>query len=168
MQLNDLRPNRAARPDRKRVGRGHGSGHVKTAGKGTKGQKARSGGSIRPQFEGGQLPIVERLPFKRGFVNIWAIDWETTNLTQLNRFPAGTVVTRELLYGARLIEHPERPLKVLGDGALDRPLTVRAHAFSATALAAIEGAGGTVDVIPGKPKPVQTKRGKATAESTSV
>ncbi len=161
MQLNDLRPNRKARPERKRIGRGHGSGHVKTGGKGTKGQKARSGGSIRPQFEGGQLPIVQRLPYKRGFVNIFAQDWEIINLRDLNRFPAGTTVTRELLYGLRLVEHPDRPLKVLGDGKLEHPLTVRADAFSASARQAIEAAGGTVDLIPPKPRPVQTKRGKA-------
>src|SRR5881397_3180361 len=100
LKLGHLRPARGANKDRKRVGRGHGSGHVKTAGKGTKGQKARSGGSIRPQFEGGQLPIVQRLPYKRGFKNIFAQQWEIINVGDLNRFPAGTTVTAALLLGA--------------------------------------------------------------------
>lgn len=164
MQLNDLRPNPKARPGRKRVGRGHGSGHVKTAGKGTKGQKARSGGSIRPQFEGGQLPIVQRLPYKRGFKNIFAQQWEIINVGDLSRFPEGTTVTATLLHGARMIEHADRPLKVLGEGALEHALTIRADAFSEKARQTIEAAGGTVDLIPAKPKPAQTKRAKATAD----
>ncbi|HEX2171101.1 MAG TPA: 50S ribosomal protein L15 [Dehalococcoidia bacterium] len=147
MRLDEVRPAPGSRRPRKRVGRGHGSGWVKTAGKGTKGQKARSGGGVRPGFEGGQLPIIKRLPFLRGFTNIWRTEYETVNVADLARFPAGSEVTPEALVAARLVRKRRLPVKILGDGELDRALTVSAAKFTASARQKIEAAGGTVRVI---------------------
>ncbi|HEY8496582.1 MAG TPA: 50S ribosomal protein L15 [Limnochordales bacterium] len=147
MKLHELRPAPGARRDSKRLGRGIGSGKGKTAGRGTKGQKARSGGGKGPGFEGGQTPLVRRLP-KRGFTNgPFRRELAIVNLEALNRFEPGTVVTPELLLENRVVRSVKDGIKVLGDGELTRPLTVRAHAFSKAAAAKIEAAGGTVEVI---------------------
>lgn len=146
MRTHDLGPAPGARKAPKRVGRGIGSGHGKTAGKGHKGQKARSGHGKGPRFEGGQMPLTMRLP-KRGFKNPFRKVFALVNLEALNRFKAGTVVTPELLAKEGLIRLTGDGVKVLGDGDLDRPLTVRAHRFSRSASAKIEAAGGKAEVI---------------------
>ena len=131
MQLHDLKPAPGARRERRRVGRGLGSGRGTTAGRGTKGQKARSGGQINPRFEGGQLPLVQRLPQKRGFHNRNRVEYAEMNVSALARFEAGSEVTPELLYSRRIIKDDRLPVKILGDGEIDRALVVRAHRFSA-------------------------------------
>lgn len=145
MQLHELQPLSGPRQP-KRVGRGIGSGHGKTATRGHKGQKARSGGGVRRGFEGGQMPLVRRLP-KRGFTNIFKKQFSLVNVKQLERFNPGTVVTPELLLEEGLIRDLKDGVKVLGDGEIDRPLTVRAHAFSETAVRKLEAAGGRAEVI---------------------
>ena len=147
MRIDEVRPAAGSRRPRKRIGRGHGSGTGTTAGKGTKGQQARSGGGVRPGFEGGQLPIIKRLPFTRGFTNIWRQEYEVVNVTDLARFPAGSEVTPADLYKARLVRKRRLPIKILGNGDLDRPLTVSAAKFSASARQKIEAAGGTAREI---------------------
>jgi len=147
MKLHDIQAGEGARHRRKRVGRGNASGHGTTAGRGTKGQKARAGGNVPPRFEGGQLPLVRRLPYKRGFVNHSRVEYAVINVGALQRFPAGTEISPEMLHGTRLIESANLPVKILGDGALDRALSVRAHRFSATARTKIEAAGGKVEEI---------------------
>lgn len=144
MKLHELAPPAGARPERRRLGRGLGSGRGKTAGKGTKGQKARSGGSIPPYFQGGQLPLVRRLPYRRGFQNPARVDYEVVNLDQLDRLPEGEDVTPDTLRAARLVRNSNRPVKVLARGTITKQLTVHAHAFSASARAALEKAGGSV------------------------
>jgi large subunit ribosomal protein L15 len=147
MKLHDLRPAAGSKKDRKRVGRGIAAGQGKTAGRGTKGQGARSGGVKGPYFEGGQLPIVRRLPFKRGFTNIWRVEYAEVNLERLADFEAGAEVSPETLAEAGIIKSAQDPVVVLGKGRLDRPLTVKAHRFSTTARAGIEAAGGTVELL---------------------
>ena len=147
MRIDEVRPAPGSRRPRKRLGRGHGSGTGTTAGKGTKGQQARSGGGVRPGFEGGQLPIIKRLPFTRGFTNIWRQEYEVVNVADLARFPAGSEVTPAELYQARLVRKQRLPVKILGNGDLDRALTVSAAKFSASARQKIEAAGGTVREI---------------------
>jgi large subunit ribosomal protein L15 len=144
LNLSDLRPNEGAKTKKKRVGRGTGSGHGKTSGRGTKGQKARSGPGVRPGFEGGQLPIQKRLPYKRGFTNIYKTRWEVVNLERLVELDVEGPITPETLYGARAIRGLEFPVKILGNGELTKAIEVHAHAFSATAREQIEAAGGTV------------------------
>ncbi|MEW6032587.1 MAG: 50S ribosomal protein L15 [Bacillota bacterium] len=146
MRVHELGPAPGARKARKRVGRGTGSGHGKTAGKGHKGQKARSGRGKGPRFEGGQLPLTMRLP-KRGFKNPFRKVYALVNLGDLARFPAGTVVTPELLLEKRVIRKPLDGVKVLANGDLDKALTVRAHRFSRQAAEKIEAAGGKAEVI---------------------
>jgi large subunit ribosomal protein L15 len=148
MKLHELRPARKSRKKRKRVGRGISAGQGKTAGRGTKGQNARSGGGVRPYFEGGQLPLVRRLPQKRGFTNIRKVHYKPVNLDRLDRFEAGTEVTPQTLAEAGIIKSPDEPVVILGRGDLDRALTVRAQRFSASARARIEAAGGTVEELP--------------------
>lgn len=148
MKLHELRPLPGSKKDRKRVGRGISSGHGKTAGRGTKGQRARSGGVKPPYFEGGQLPLVRRLPFKRGFVNIFRVEYTPVNLERLDVFEAGSVVTPETLAAAGVIKSAKKPVVILDRGEVDRPLTVKAHRFSESARAKIEAAGGTVEVLP--------------------
>src|ERR1700693_5270099 len=143
--IHDLRPSPGATHSRKRVGRGPGSGHGKTAGRGSKGQKSRSGYRHQRGFEGGQMPLHRRVP-KRGFTNIFRIEYDIVNISDLNRFEAGTAVTPESLAGMRLARK-SRPVKILGDGAIDRALTVSAHKFSAGARARIEAAGGRCEVV---------------------
>lgn len=148
MKLHDLRPNPGKKRKRKRVGRGISSGHGKTAGRGTKGQGARSGGGKGPYFEGGQLPLVRRLPFKRGFTNIHKINYKPVNVGRLARFEANTSIDPEILATVGLLKNAKDPVVILGDGELSVALTVRAHRFSAAAKSKIEAAGGTVDVLP--------------------
>jgi large subunit ribosomal protein L15 len=149
MKLNDLRPNEGARKKRKRVGRGISAGQGKTAGRGTKGQKARSGGGKGLYFEGGQLPLARRLPYKRGFTNIRKITYRPVNLHRLAEFDFGDEeITPELMAALGLIKKPTDPVVVLGDGELGKPITVKAHRFSAVAREKIEAAGGKVEVLP--------------------
>ena len=147
MRQNDLFPPLGSRHTRKRVGRGDSSGHGSFSGKGQKGQKARSGKKVRPTFEGGQLPIVKRLPEKRGFVNKFRVEYNIVNVGQLGDFPAGTEVNPELLAGNRLIGSIRKPVKVLGDGNIEIALKVTANKFSASAREKIEAAGGSVEEL---------------------
>ncbi|MCY7525997.1 50S ribosomal protein L15, partial [Bacillus safensis] len=135
-----------SRKVRNRVGRGIGSGNGKTSGKGHKGQNARSGGGVRPGFEGGQMPLFQRLP-KRGFTNINRKDYAVINLDRLNSFDEGTEVTPELLLETGAISKLKAGVKILGNGKLEKKLTVKANKFSASAKEAIEAAGGTAEVI---------------------
>ncbi|PSR21385.1 MAG: 50S ribosomal protein L15 [Sulfobacillus acidophilus] len=145
MRLNDLRPAEGSHQKKTRRGRGLGSGLGKTAGRGHKGQKARAGGRIRPGFEGGQMPLQRRLP-KRGFKNPFRVEFEVVNLQQLNGFEADTVVTIDLMRQHRLIRR-NLPVKILGDGSLDRALVVQANAFSKSAKEKIEAASGRAEVV---------------------
>jgi large subunit ribosomal protein L15 len=147
MKLNDLRPNKGKNKKRKRVGRGIAAGQGKTAGRGYKGQGARSGGGKGPYFEGGQLPLVRRVPFKRGFTNINKIYYRPGNVGTLALFDAGTSVDSELLMINGIIKKTDDPIVILGSGKLNVALTVRAHRFSETARQKIEQAGGTVEII---------------------
>ena len=147
MKLNELSPAAGSKKKSKRIGRGHGSGWGKTAGKGHKGQKARSGGSIRPGFEGGQMPLQRRVP-KRGFNNIFAKNVVAINLSTLNRkFNDGDTVDVEALKAAGVVKNGFDAVKVLGNGKLEKKLTVKVSAFSESAKAAIEAAGGKAEVI---------------------
>lgn len=148
MKLNDLRPDPGSKKKRKRVGRGTGSGYGKTAGRGTKGQNARSGGGKPPYFEGGQLPLVRRLPIKRGFNNPNKITYQPVNVRDLDAFEEGTEVNPVALAIVGLLKKPDTPVVILGDGDLDVALTVKAHRFSRSAREKIERAGGTVEVLP--------------------
>ena len=144
MELHNLRPPKGARKSRKRVGRGTASGHGKTAGRGMKGQNSRSGGGVRPYFEGGQLPLVRRLPHKRGFNNIFKVRYSVVNLDRLAGFRKGSKVDPAALAQAGIIKSAREPVKILGGGDMEKPLTISAHRFSASAKAKIEAAGGTV------------------------
>ncbi len=144
--LNELKPVEGARKNRKRLGRGAGSGTGKTAGKGDKGQLARSGGGPRPGFEGGQLPFFQSIP-KRGFKNVNRKEYAIVNLVDLNQFNDGEVVTPEVLVARNILKKLKSGVKVLANGSLEKKLTVKAHIFSKTAEAAIIKAGGTVEVI---------------------
>lgn len=146
MRIHELGPAPGATRERKRVGRGIGSGLGKTAGKGHKGQKARSGGGKGPAFEGGQTPLQRRLP-KRGFNNKWRREWSIISLARLDKLPEGTVVTPEFLHEQGIVKNLRGGLKVLGTGSLQRKLVVKAHAFSASAREKIEAAGGKAEVI---------------------
>jgi large subunit ribosomal protein L15 len=147
MKLHELSPAEGSKKSVKRVGRGHGSGWGKTAGKGHKGQKARSGGGVRPGFEGGQMPLQRRLP-KRGFNNIFAKEVVAVNLSTLNRkFEDGAEVTIDALVEAGVIKNSFDAVKILGNGKLEKKLNVKVSAYSAAAKAAIEGAGGKAEVI---------------------
>jgi len=146
MDLSNLQPAFGSHRNRKRIGRGHGSGTGKTAGKGHKGQKARSGGSVKAGFEGGQMPLQRRLP-KRGFKSLHHIEYAVINLRDLELFEAGSVVDIEALGKAGLIGQLKDGVKVLGDGELSKALTVKAHKFSKSAEAKIAAAGGSVEVL---------------------
>jgi large subunit ribosomal protein L15 len=147
MELHDLKPAPGAKRGRKRVGRGPGSGSGKTAGKGHKGQKSRSGYSRRYGFEGGQMPLVRRLP-KRGFTNIFRVEFQVINLRDLERvFADGDAVSPEALVEKGLVRRVKQPIKVLGDGELTKKLVVRANKFSASARTGIENAGGSCEVV---------------------
>jgi len=147
LNLNDLRPSEGARKSKKRVGRGTGSGHGKTSGRGTKGQNSRSGPGVRLGFEGGQLPIQKRMPYKRGFTNIYKTPWEVVNIDRIVELEFEGSVTPEALYERGVIRGLEFPVKILGDGELSTALTVSAHAFSKSAKERIEGAGGSVTTL---------------------
>ena len=146
MNLHDLTAPDGASQERKRIGRGHGSGNGKTAGKGHKGQKARAGRGIRPGFEGGQMPLARRIP-KRGFVNIFATRYEVVNLSSLDVFDDGAAVDLEALKAKRLVHGNKDGVKILGDGKITKKLTFSANAFSKTAKAKIKSAGGKIEVI---------------------
>ena len=146
MKLHDLAPAQGSTREAKRVGRGHGSGWGKTAAKGHKGQNARSGGGVRPGFEGGQTRLARRIP-KRGFNNVFATNYTIVNVSDLEKFVAGTVVDTELLKAAGIVKKENDGIKVLGNGELTKKLTVKATAFSATAKEKIEKAGGEAEVV---------------------
>ncbi len=147
MNLSNLHPAAGSKhSDAFRVGRGHGSGNGKTAGRGQKGQKSRSGGKVRVGFEGGQMPLYRRLP-KRGFTNRNTKDIVSINITELNRFEDGAVVTIETLVENGVIKNPKDGVKILGNGELTKKLTVKANAFSASAAEKIQALGGTTEVI---------------------
>ena len=146
MELHNLSPKAGSRKDRKRVGRGPGSGNGKTAGRGHKGQLSRSGHTHRRNFEGGQMPLVRRLP-KRGFTNIFRKDFVIVNVGQLERFPAGSEITPDVLLAEGVVSQLRDGVKILGDGTLSRKLTVRAHKFSKKAQELIEAVGGSCEVI---------------------
>jgi large subunit ribosomal protein L15 len=147
MRLHDLKPRPGAKHRRKRIGQGESSGHGRTSGRGGKGQTARSGSSIRPTFEGGQMPLIRRIP-KRGFSNArFATRYLPVNLAALNRFDDGARVDEALLRQVGLARGKADGIKILGDGDLTKKLTVVAHAFSASARARIEAKGGTCEVI---------------------
>ena len=146
MKIHTIQPQVGAVTSSKRLGRGIGSGLGKTSGKGHKGQWARSGGGVRPGFEGGQTPLVRRLP-KRGFNNKFAVKYDIVNLDALNVFEEGTVVTPELLAETRIVTNKNNGVKVLGNGQLTKKLTVKADKFSASAKAAIEAAQGTAETL---------------------
>lgn len=143
-ELHDLSPSSGSTRDRKRKGRGPGSGTGKTAGRGQKGQKARSGGSVHPRFEGGQMPLIRRIP-KRGFKSINRVEYQVVNVRDLGRVEGD--VSPETLKGAGLIRSLKKPVKVLGIGEVESKIAVSAHAFSASARTKIEAAGGSVTVI---------------------
>jgi len=148
MKLHELRPPEGAKKKRKRVGRGIAAGQGKTAGRGTKGQGARSGGGKGPYFEGGQLPLVRRLPHVRGFTNLFKVQYVPVNLYRLEGFVAEDEVTPATLAAAGIIKSPDLPVVILGNGELELPLKVKAHRFSTSARAKIEQAGGSVEELP--------------------
>ena len=146
MKLFELKPSEGTTKDAKRKGRGHGSGNGKTAGRGHKGQNARSGGGVRIGFEGGQMPIYRRLP-KRGFNNIFAKSYAEINVSDLNKFDNGAVVDAAALVEAGIIKKTLDGIKVLGNGSVDKKVTVKAAKFTASAKEKIEAAGGKVEVM---------------------
>lgn len=148
MKLHDLRPAEGATRKSKRLGRGHGSGKGKTSGKGMMGQKARRGPNPYRTFEGGQNRLVKRMPFKRGFTNIFRVEYEVLNLETLADWPVDVAVTPEELRERRILRNKKMPVKVLGQGELSQALTVQAHKFSASARQKIEAAGGNVVELP--------------------
>ena len=147
MRQNELSLVPGAKKGRKRVGRGDGSGHGTYSGRGVKGQKSRSGYKMRPGFEGGQLPLIQRLPRKRGFVNIFRTEYDAINLNRLNMFESGSEVTPERLVAAGLVKSLRRQVKILSEGDIKHPLVVKAHKFSAAARAKIEAVGGSVEEV---------------------
>lgn len=147
MKLHELKPAEGSTKKRKRVGRGESSGLGKTSGRGANGQNARSGGGTRPGFEGGQMPLIRRVP-KRGFNNIFRVDYSVVKLEDLNRFEDGAEITPELLMETRLVRKLEKGgVKILGNGSIDKKLTVKAHKFTQSATEKIEAAGGKAEVI---------------------
>ncbi len=146
MKLNELSPADGSRKNKKRLGRGVASGTGKTAGRGSKGHNSRSGGGVRPGFEGGQMPIHRRLP-KRGFTNIFADRVATVNVRDLNRFESGSVVDEAALVGSGLVKGARDGIKLLGQGEIGHPLSVKVNRISATARKKIEAAGGNVEVV---------------------
>ncbi len=146
MKLHELRPAAGSTKNRKRVGRGTGSGLGTTAGRGMNGQNSRSGGGVRPGFEGGQMPLFRRLP-KRGFKNFTRKNWTIVNVETLNKFEDGTEITPEMLLEAGVLSKIEYGVKILGDGELTKKLTVKANKFTQSAITKIEAAGGKAEVI---------------------
>ena len=146
MKLHELKPADGARKDKTRIGRGTGSGCGKTSGRGHKGQKSRSGGGVRPSFEGGQMPIYRRLP-KRGFKNIWRKEYAEVNVETLNIFDDDTTVDAVALVEIGILKNVLDGVRILGDGELTKKLQVKAQGFSKNAIKKIEAAGGTAEVI---------------------
>ena len=146
MKLNELKPAEGARQDKVRVGRGTGSGCGKTSGRGHKGQKSRSGGGVRPGFEGGQMPIYRRLP-KRGFKNVWRKEYAEVNVETLNVFDDGMTVDAVALVEMGILKNVLDGVRILGDGELTKKLTVKAQGFTKTAIQKIESAGGVTEVV---------------------
>ena len=142
MNMKALSPTPGSKKPRKRVGRGNGSGHGTYSGRGCKGQKSRAGFSLKPGFEGGQLPLIKSLPRKRGFTNIFRVEYNPVSLSKLNVFEAGSEVGPAELRAAGIVRSLRKPIKILGEGEIDRALTVTAHKFSASARSRIEAAGG--------------------------
>lgn len=149
MELHDLKPNKGARKDRKRKGRGTASGYGKTSGRGMKGQSSRAGGGVRLYHQGGNLPFYRKLPFKRGegFTVINRVRYAEVNLEKLDHFPADAEITPEILVEAGIVDNLKMPVKILGRGEVAVPLTVKAHKVSANAQEKIESAGGSVVII---------------------
>jgi len=147
MRQDELSPASGSKKDRKRVGRGDGSGYGSYSGRGCKGQKSRAGYKMKRGFEGGQLPLIKRLPQKRGFVNIFKTEYSTVNINKLNIFESGSEVTPERLVTAGLVKSLRYPIKILAEGEINHPLLVKANKFSVTAKAKIEAAGGTVEEV---------------------
>jgi large subunit ribosomal protein L15 len=151
MQIDELHAPEGATRERIRIGRGHGSGKVKTGGKGTKGQKARAGGGVPPYFEGGQLPLIRKLPYRRGFRNPFRVEFREVNVRDLADFPSGSTVGPEEFELAGVLRGKRGPVKVLGQGDVSVKLTVRAHKFTAGARQKIEAAGGSAETIEVEP-----------------
>lgn len=147
MRQNEIRSPNGAKKARKRVGRGDGSGQGSFSGRGMKGQNSRSGGGVRPNFEGGQLPITKALPMMRGFTNIFRKEFSVVNVDKLTEFQANTEVTLELMVERGIVKDLKQPVKILGRGEIDAPLVVEAHSFSRTARQKIEDVGGSVKEI---------------------
>lgn len=148
MKQNELKPPAGSKRNRKRIGRGDGTGHGSYSGRGVKGQKARSGGGVRSGFEGGQLPIVKRLPRRRGFTNIFKTEYSIVNLGKLGVFAPGSKVGPQELLEAGLVKSVRRPIKILSDGEINQPLVVKADKISAAAQRKIVAAGGSIEEIP--------------------
>ena len=147
MRQDKLSPAPGSKKDRKRVGRGDGSGNGTYSGRGCKGQKSRAGYSIRPGFEGGQLPLIKRLPRKRGFTNIFRIEYNVVNTGTLNAFESGSEVDPEKMAAAGVISSLRKPVKILAEGEINHPVVVRAHKFSSAAKSKIEAAGGKAEEV---------------------
>ena len=147
MRQDELSPAPGSKKRRKRVGRGDGSGHGTYSGRGSKGQKSRSGCKMRPGFEGGQLPLIKRLPRKRGFTNIFRIEYTIVNLDKLKIFESGSEITPEKLVAMGVVKPSHHPIKILAGGDIDRPLVIKANKFSTVAKAKIEAAGGQVEEV---------------------
>ena len=153
MRMHELQAPQGATRERIRIGRGHGSGKVKTGGKGTKGQKARTGGGVPPYFEGGQLPLIRKLPYRRGFTNPFRVPFREVNVRDLGEFPAGSTVGPTEFETMGILRGKRGPVKVLGHGELAVKLTVQAHRFSAGAREKIEAAGGQAVLLEAEPEP---------------
>jgi len=147
VRQDTLSPTPGSKQARKRVGRGNASGHGTYSGRGCKGQKSRAGYRIRPGFEGGQLPLIKRLPRKRGFVNIFRTEYSTVNIDKLNIFESGSEVTPEKLVATGVVKSLRHPIKILANGDINYPLTIKANRFSAAAKAKIEAAGGKAEEV---------------------
>lgn len=147
MRQDNLSPIPGSKRPRKRVGRGNSSGHGTYSGRGIKGQKSRSGNKMRPGFEGGQLPLIKRLPEKRGFTNIFRIEYSIVNVDKLNNLASESELTPEKLLAAGLVKSLKRPIKILGNGEIKHPVVVKANRFSAAAKAKIEAAGGKAEEV---------------------
>ena len=147
VRQNSIAPSPGSKKNKKRVGRGNGSGHGTYSGRGCKGQKSRAGYKMRPGFEGGQLPLIKRLPRKRGFTNIFRTEYSTVNVGQLSVFDASSEVTPEMLVARGIIKSLKKPVKILADGDISHAITIKANKFSATAKAKIEAAGGKTEEV---------------------
>lgn len=147
MRQNELKPPLGSKHNRKQMGRGDGSGHGTYSGRGCNGQKSRAGGGVRIGFEGGQLPLIQKLPRKRGFTNIYRVEYDTVNVGELQIFPEATEIDVQKLFQAGLVRSAKQAVKILGDGELDHPLVVKAKKFSGTAEKKILAAGGKVERI---------------------